>query len=149
MKCFFCGSNQSSVIDKRAVVATGEIRRRRICLKCGNRFTTYERVAGHELCVIKRDGTKESFDRNKLVAGVEKALEKRPALDSLSLIVDQIIEKIKVKGKKEIESKVLGQIVLLELKKIDKVAYLRFASVYRQFQDPSDFKKELDHLKVA
>jgi transcriptional repressor NrdR len=148
MKCFFCGSFQSSVIDKRAVTATGEIRRRRLCLKCGNRFTTYERLVGHELFVIKRDGSKELFDRNKLVSGVEKALEKRPARESLENLVDKILNKVNVKGRKEVQSRILGKAVLSELKKTDKVAYLRFASVYRQFQGAEDFEKELEHLKI-
>jgi transcriptional repressor NrdR len=148
MKCFFCGSNQSSVIDKRAVIGTGEIRRRRECLKCGNRFTTYERVVDYSLYVIKRDGSRELFDRKKLTAGIERALEKRPGLNNLDQLVDRILEKINVKGKKEIASKVLGKTALSELKRLDKVAYLRFASVYRQFNDAGDFKRELEHLKV-
>lgn len=148
MKCFFCGSEQSSVIDKRAVKGSGEIRRRRVCLKCGNRFTTYERIAGFELYVIKRDGSRELFNRGKFSLGIEKALEKRPGRESLDSLVDKIIDKLKVKGKKEIASKALGLAALAELKRMDKVAYLRFASVYRQFQEVGDFKKELENLKI-
>jgi transcriptional repressor NrdR len=148
MKCFFCGSNQSSVIDKRAVVGSGEIRRRRECLKCGNRFTTYERVVDYSLYVLKRDGSKELFDRKKLAVGIEKSLEKRPGLESLDKLVDQILARINVKGKKEINSKALGRAVLTELKKLDKVAYLRFASVYRGFNEVGDFRRELENLKV-
>lgn len=148
MKCFFCGSEQSSVVDKRTVKGTGEIRRRRECLKCGNRFTTYERVVDFELYVLKRNGTKELFDRQKLTAGISRALEKRPALDALDQLVDRVLEKVNVKGKKEIETKQIGKAVCSELKKIDQVAYLRFASVYRNFEDPKDFQKELEHLKI-
>ena len=148
MKCFFCGSNQSSVIDKRTVNGTGEIRRRRECLRCGNRFTTYERVVDYSLYVLKRDGSRELFDRQKLVLGIEKSLEKRPGLEELDKLVDQILARVNVKGKKEIQSKTLGRAVLTELKKLDKVAYLRFASVYRQFNEVGDFKRELEHLKV-
>ncbi len=143
MKCFFCGSEQSSVIDKRAVKGSGEIRRRRKCLKCGNRFTTYERVVGYELYVLKRGGSKELFDKQKLQAGIEKALEKRPALANLDVLIDKIVGRIRTKGKKEIESRAVGLVALSELKKVDKVAYLRFASVYRQFNDLADFQKEL------
>ncbi len=148
MRCFFCASDQSSVIDKRAVKSSGEIRRRRECLNCQQRFTTYERVAAFELFVIKRDGNKQLFDRNKLKNGVARALEKSYAVDKVDEIVDKIVNKLKLKGKKEIESKQIGQVVLSELKKIDKVAYLRFASVYRQFKDPSEFTKELKNLKL-
>ena len=119
MKCFFCGSNQSSVIDKRSVAGTGEIRRRRECLKCGNRFTTYERVVDYSLYVLKRDGSRELFDRKKLTAGIERSLEKRPAISLLDQLVDKILEKVNVKGKKEIDSKVLGKTALSELKKLD------------------------------
>jgi transcriptional repressor NrdR len=148
MKCFFCASFQSSVIDKRAVGGTGEIRRRRECLKCGNRFTTYERVVDYSLYVLKRDGSKELFDRQKLTKGIEKALEKRPGLESLDALVSNILDKVNVKGKKEIQSKVLGRAVLNELRKVDKIAYLRFASVYRGFNEVGDFRRELEHLKV-
>ncbi len=146
MKCVFCGSEQSSVIDKRAVRSTSEIRRRRECLKCHQRFTTYEKVGAFELYVLKRDGTKQIFDRNKIRSGLEKALEKRPLFDSLEEIVDKIVNRLKLKGKKEIDSKIIGQAVLGELKKSDQVAYLRFVSVYRQFKGISDFEKELKHL---
>lgn len=148
MRCFFCASDQSSVIDKRAVKSSGEIRRRRECLNCKQRFTTYERVAAFELFVIKRDATKQLFDRNKLRSGVAKALEKSFAVGKVDEIVDKIVNRLRLKGKKELESKQIGQAVLSELKKVDKVAYLRFASVYRQFKDPSEFTKELKNLKL-
>lgn len=147
MKCLFCGSEQSAVIDKRAVKTTGEIRRRRECLKCHKRFTTYEKISSFELLVIKRDGRREQFDQGKIRAGLVKALEKRPGIDKLDILIDKIVKSLKTKGEKEVESKIIGNMVLSELKKIDQVAYLRFASVYREFKDPGDFTKELKNLK--
>lgn len=150
MKCCFCGSNQSRVIDKREVLSSGEIRRRRECLKCRKRYTTYERVAGLELIVIKRDGRKEHFDREKLRNGIEKALEKRPAVAGIDAIVMRIEAKFRTKGVREVTTRMIGQAVLVELKKLDQIAYLRFASVYRGFQDASDFAKEVETLeKIA
>lgn len=133
-------------MDKRAVAGTGEIRRRRECLKCHQRFSTYEKLAKLEIMVIKRDGRKQIFDKLKLQMGISKALEKRPALDQVEIIADRIEAKMRKEGLKEVTSKVIGRTVLGELKKLDKVAYLRFASVYRQFNKPSDFAKELTSL---
>ena len=146
MYCPFCSSDQSSVIDKRAVKGTGEIRRRRECLKCHKRFTTYERVTALEFYVIKRNGQRQIFDRDKLRSGIARALEKRPAFEEIDRVVTKIESRIRAKGLKEVESKAIGREVLTELKKLDKVAYLRFASVYRQFKDPGDFTKELKTL---
>ncbi len=146
MRCLYCGSDQSSVIDKRAVKSSGEVRRRRECLKCHKRFTTYERIEASELFVIKRDGRKELFDRNKLKRGLEKALEKRPAFSLLDELVGKIESRVRVKGAKEVESKILGKLALAELKKADDIAYLRFISVYRQFNAPDDFRKALQNL---
>lgn len=146
MKCFFCGSDQSKVIDKRTVRGTGEIRRRRECLRCYNRYTSYERLCSFDLVVLKRDGRREIFNREKLKTGLEKALEKRPAVEDLERIVDTVIRRLKARGKKEVESRFVGQVALSELKKVDSVAYLRFASVYRQFQEPDDFTRELKSL---
>ena len=147
MKCLFCGSEQSNVIDKRAVKGLGEIRRRRVCLKCHNRYTTYERIGSFDLFVIKRDGRKETFDRNKIKAGLERALEKRPALSELDALVEKIISSLRLDGKKFVDSKLIGKIALGELKKVDQVGYLRFISVYRHFDKPGDFAKELSCLK--
>jgi transcriptional repressor NrdR len=147
MSCYICGSDLSSVIDKRAVKSTGEIRRRRECLKCHNRFTTYERVCAVELYVVKRDGRKQLFSKEKLASGISRALAKRPAYEKLDEIVAKIETKIWEKRKKEVESKVIGTIILQELKKIDQVAYLRFAAVYRNFGSTSDFEKELVSLE--
>lgn len=148
MRCPFCHSDQSSVIDKRAVKSSGEVRRRRECLKCHKRYTTYEKPIALEIMVIKRDGRKEIFDRLKLQAGLQKSLEKRPGCDQIETIINKIEGRILSKGIKEIQSKFLGQAALSELKKIDTVAYLRFASVYRQFEKIDDFTKELEHLKI-
>ncbi|OGE32123.1 transcriptional regulator NrdR [Candidatus Daviesbacteria bacterium RIFCSPHIGHO2_01_FULL_44_29] len=146
MKCIFCGSDQSKVIDKRAVKGSGEIRRRRECLKCHRRFTTYERVGEIEFYVIKRDGKRQVFDLVKLRSGIAKSLEKRPLVDQVDGLTARIERKLRAKGKNEVSTKLIGQLVLLELKKIDKVAYLRFASVYRHFEDTDDFARELQSL---
>lgn len=146
MKCYFCGSEQSKVIDKRAVRSLGEVRRRRECLKCHKRFTTYEKVCGFELYVIKRDGKKEVFDRDKLRSGLAKALEKRSDSDKVEELTEKIESKLRIKGDREVKSTYIGQLVLSSLKKTDKVAYLRFASVYRDFKELGDFTRELQVL---
>ncbi len=146
MKCPFCASGLSKVVDKRSVDARGEIRRRRECLKCGNRFTTYETLAKFEVLVIKKNGKKQPYNREKLERGLLLALEKRPGIDKVSLIADRIEGRIRTKRLQEIPSRELGRWMLAELKKLDPVAYLRFASVYRTFSDPKDFKKELEAL---
>lgn len=149
MKCIFCGSELSRVVDKRAVGSSGEIRRRRECLKCRKRYTTYERAVVAELVVVKRDGRREAFSSEKLLRGLILALEKCPNASKASLIAEKIETKLRAKGTNEVTSKAIGQMVLLELKKIDKIAYLRFVSVYRHYQDPSDFVRELESLEVA
>lgn len=146
MRCPFCSNLSNRVLDKRLVSGTGEIRRRRECLHCQGRFTTYERLSNLQFLVIKKDGHKEPYDRNKLRDGVTKALEKRPEYQNLDEFVSKIERKIWKKGISEINSRYIGKIVLSELKKIDSVAYLRFASVYRHFQDPKDFAKELESM---
>ncbi len=146
MKCPFCGSQLSKVVDKRAVLSRGEIRRRRECLKCASRYTTYETLAAVEILVIKKDGRREPFIQEKLRSGIIRALEKRPGIEKVSTIVDRIEARIRRRGFKEIPSQTLGKWVLTELKKLDSVAYLRFASVYRSFGDPKDFAKELKTL---
>ena len=146
MKCPFCQSSLSKVVDKRSVSGRGEIRRRRECLKCSRRFTTYETVAQLELAVIKKDGRREPFSEQKLHSGLLKALEKRPGIDRVPKIVDRIEARIRSKRLSEIESQAIGKWVLSELKKLDSIAYLRFASVYRDFGDPRDFAKEIKTL---
>ena len=146
VKCPFCQSNLSKVVDKRSVDSRGEIRRRRECLKCDNRFTTFETLAKVEILVIKKDGRKEVYIREKLEKGLIKALEKRPGIDKVSLILDRIESRIRVKRLREVPSAILGKWMLTELKKLDPVAYLRFVSVYRTFSDPKDFRRELETL---
>ena len=146
MKCPFCQSSLSKVVDKRSVSGRGEVRRRRECLKCSRRFTTYETVAKLELAVIKKDGRREPFSEQKLHSGLLKALEKRPGIDRVPKIVDRIEARIRSKRLSEIESQAIGKWVLSELKKLDPIAYLRFASVYRDFGDPRDFAKEIKTL---
>ena len=127
-------------------MGSDRIRRRRECIKCLKRFTTYESLAHLRVLVIKKDGRREPYDEDKLRVGVLKALEKRPSLDKAEKIIDRIEGRLRVRGVKEISSKLLGSWVLSELKKVDGVAYLRFASVYRTFQDPEDFMTELKSL---
>jgi transcriptional repressor NrdR len=146
MKCIFCGE-ETKVTDKRD--SDGETRRRRECLKCKKRFTTYERVEDLNLIVIKKDKSRQPFSREKLKSGILKACEKRPIeTDKIDHIVNEIERKLrnKIKGK-EIESGTIGEEVMKELKKLDKVAYIRFASVYRDFKDVSDFKKEIKEVE--
>jgi len=134
------------VVDKRTVESRGEIRRRRECLKCSRRFTTYETRAEIEVIVIKKDGKKQPFDREKMERGLIRALEKRPGIDKVSLMLDRIEGRIRAKRLQEVPSHQLGKWILAELKKADPIAYLRFASVYRTFSDPKDFRKELETL---
>lgn len=143
MNCPFCSDASNRVVDKRSVTGSGEIRRRRECLRCQGRFTTYERLSNLQFLVIKKDGRREPYNRDKLRGGIIRALEKRPAAEQLDEFVSKIERKIWKKGISEITSRQIGKVVLSELKKIDSVAYLRFASVYRQFQDPNDFAREL------
>jgi transcriptional repressor NrdR len=139
MICPYCNYKESKVTDKRT--SPDGIRRRRECLKCKKRFTTYERIERTDLYVIKKDGRREKFDIKKLEAGIEKALEKRPIpQDKINKMISAIDEQIRKAGKKEVKSSVIGELVMKKLKKLDDVAYVRFASVYRQFQDINDFK---------
>ena len=145
MLCPYCNHAETKVTDKRD--SEGVARRRRECLKCGKRFTTYERVE-FDLIVVKKDGKRERFNRDKLKAGIEKAFEKRDfSAEKIDKIVSDVEARIhrKVKGK-EIKSSKIGEIVMSKLKKVDKVAYIRFASVYREFGDLGDFKQELKDL---
>lgn len=146
MKCIFCGG-ETKVTDKRD--SEGETRRRRECLKCRKRFTTYERVEEPNFIVIKKDKTREPFSREKLQGGILKACEKRPVeTEKIDKIINEIERKIrnKIRGK-EVTSEEIGEFVVKALKRLDKVAYIRFASVYRDFQDVKDFKKEIKELK--
>ena len=145
MLCPFCKSDDLKVTDKRASGISG-IRRRRECLKCGKRFTTYERPE-IEINVVKKDGRREAFSRDKLKSGFMKACEKRPiSIEEIDKVLDDIEESLMKKGK-EINSKIIGELVMRKLKKLDKIAYIRFASVYRDFQDLKDFRKEIREIK--
>lgn len=136
----------NKVVDKRGVEGRGEIRRRRECLKCGKRFTTYETLARLQILVIKKDNRREPYDQGKLRSGIIKALEKRPGIDKVDRIVERIEGKIRARGLREVPTMQLGKWILSELKKLDPIAYLRFISVYNTFTDPRDFAKELKIL---
>lgn len=146
MKCPFCDSILNKVVDKRSVEGRGEIRRRRECLKCGKRFTTYETMAKLQILVIKKDGRREPYNQAKLLSGLSKSLEKRPSFEKSAKIIEKIESKIRARGIREVPTTQLGRWVLSELKKLDGIAYLRFISVYNTFSDPKDFEKELKIL---
>lgn len=147
MKCPFCGHIEDRVIDSRSGREGDVIRRRRECLKCERRFTSYERVEEVLPMVIKKDGRREAFDRQKILHGLEKALEKRPIdIASREKLVDSIEKKLLSMGLKEVPSSEVGREVMDCLKELDKVAYVRFASVYREFKDINEFMAELRTL---
>ena len=145
MKCPFCGKDNTQVLESRATDDGTGIRRRRECVKCGKRFTTVEKVRGTALWVVKKDGTREAFDREKVKRGVLRAIEKRPvSLDLVNEIVDDVEREMLRAEKEEIPSREVGNAVLKRLKKVDKVAWLRFASVYLEFEDLGDFEKAIE-----
>ena len=147
MKCPYCGYDESKVIDSRPTDEGERIRRRRECLKCGKRFTTYEVIETVPVVVIKRDKSRETFDRNKLLCGLLRACEKRPvSLDTLERAVDEIQNTLQNSLDREIPSTVIGKLAMDKLKNIDEVAYVRFASVYRQFKDINTFMEELSRM---
>jgi len=147
VKCPFCGSIEDKVIDSRTSKEGDAIRRRRECLKCGKRFTSYEHVDNVLPMVIKKDGRREPFDRSKILSGLKKACEKRAiGIETLEAITDSIEKKLIGLGVKEIQSTWIGEEVMAALKELDKVAYVRFASVYRQFKDINEFMNEVKTL---
>ncbi len=147
MKCPFCNYPDSKVVDSRPTDEGTSIRRRRECLHCLKRFTTYETVERLPLMLVKRDGTREPYDRNKLLSGVMKACEKRPVPQArLEQLVDTVEQKLFGTLETEISSQKIGEMVMQELKNVDEVAYVRFASVYRQFKDINTFLEELNSL---
>lgn len=147
MKCPFCGYDDSKVVDSRPTDEGTSIRRRRECLKCLKRFTTYETVERMPLMLVKRDGTRQVYDRQKLLNGLMKACEKRPvSLAQLEQIVDNVEQKVFGTLESEVSSKTIGELVMEQLRKVDEVAYVRFASVYRQFKDINTFMEELNTL---
>jgi len=147
MKCPFCGYQEDKVVDSRATQEESAVRRRRECLKCGKRFTTYEYVEEVSLMVIKKDGRREPFDRKKILGGIIRACEKRPvSMDKMEEIVSSVEHSIQKKSDREIDSSRIGELVMERLKGLDDVAYVRFASVYRQFKDVSQFMSELKDI---
>ncbi len=147
MKCPFCGCLESKVLDSRPTEEGTSIRRRRECIECQKRFTTYEKIEEIPLVVVKKDGRREPFDRNKILSGFLKACEKRPvSVDELEKAADEIEREIRNTLDREVNSKEIGEMVMEKLKEIDEVAYVRFASVYRQFKDINRFKEELEKL---
>lgn len=147
MLCPYCMQSELKVIDKREADEKS-IRRRRECLKCGKRFTTYERIESADLIVVKKDGRRERFEREKLKRGILKACEKRPVTNEMiERVMDEIETDLRNEDRVEIPSKKIGQLVMRKLKKTDKIAYIRFASVYREFQDVDSFAKEVKSLK--
>ena len=149
MHCPFCAAPDSKVIDSRLVVENNQVRRRRECVSCKERFTTYEIAELVLPRVVKNDGRRSPFDENKLRVGMLKALEKRPvAVEAVEAAVSRIIHKLRSRGEKEVSSNFIGELVMQELRAMDQVAYVRFASVYRSFQDINAFKEEIDRLEI-
>ncbi len=148
MQCIRCGSLDDKVIDSRMSKDGSSIRRRRECLKCSHRFTTYEQLERNDLRVIKRDGTREPFRREKLSDGIIKACEKRPVpIEVIERAVEEIVSKLQQENVKEIPTRLIGPFVMRKLQEIDSVAYVRYASVYRQFQDVGEFIDEIQSLE--
>ena len=147
MKCPFCSFEESKVIDSRPTDEGQRIRRRRECLSCGKRFTTYEIIESLPIIVIKKDKSRETFNRDKLMTGLLRACEKRPvSIDTLDTMIDEIETTLQNSLDREVSSEKIGQLVMEKLKKIDEVAYVRFASDYRQFKDINTFMRELNKL---
>jgi len=147
MRCPFCRQDDDKVIDSRSADEGSAVRRRRECLACRKRYTTYERVEEMPLRVLKKDGRREPFDRNKIRAGLLKACEKRPiSMERIDGVVREIEKEIYEGSEKEVSSNVIGEVVMQKLRDLDQVAYVRFASVYRAFKDPSQFLEELRPL---
>jgi transcriptional repressor NrdR len=150
MHCPFCNTPDSKVIDSRLVTENNQVRRRRECIDCKERFTTYETAELVLPRIIKNDGRRSPFDENKLRIGMLKALEKRPVgVEAVDTAISHIIHKLRTTGEKEVDSKFIGELVMRELLTMDQVAYVRFASVYRSFQDINAFIKEIDQLEIT
>ena len=148
MKCPFCEFHDSKVIDSRAAEEGNSIRRRRECLQCARRFTTYEMVEDLPLRVVKKDGRRMAFDRSKILNGLMKACEKRPiSLEVLEETADKVEKELRNSMEREIPSRLIGEVLMKHLKNLDHVAYVRFASVYREFTDIDNFMQELEALK--
>ena len=147
MKCPYCGADDDRVVDSRALKEGAEIRRRRECIVCGRRFTTYEYVEIAPLMVVKQDGRRERFDRAKLTRSVKLAIAKRPVPEgAVGKLVAEIEEKCHELAAQEVPSERIGEMVMSRLRTLDEVAYIRFASVYRKFQDAGEFKREIERM---
>lgn len=147
MKCPFCSYDDTRVVDSRLGREGNNIRRRRECIECGRRFTTYERIEETLPLVIKKDGRREAFDRQKIVGGMQRACEKRPvSIATIESVVDKLEQTLQECGEKEIDSSRIGEYVMEALQQVDEVAYVRFASVYRQFRDINEFMSELSDI---
>ena len=147
MHCPFCAANDTKVIDSRLVGEGDQVRRRRGCVACGERFTTFETAELVMPRLIKQDGSRQPFDEEKLRAGMQRALEKRPvSVERLEEAIARIKQQLRATGEREVKSLVLGELVMTELSKLDEVAYIRFASVYRRFQDLNEFREEIERL---
>lgn len=147
MKCRYCSSTESKVVDSRPTEDGTSIRRRRECINCGKRFTTYEKIEEIPIMVIKKDGTREPFDSEKILSGVRKACEKRPVSTAdMERLVDNVVREVFNSLEQEVRSEAIGEMVMNRLKDLDEVAYVRFASVYRQFKDINTFMNELKIL---
>ncbi|MCC5797316.1 MULTISPECIES: transcriptional regulator NrdR [Methylophaga] len=148
MRCPFCGADDSKVIDSRLSAEGDAIRRRRMCVVCNERFTTYETAELSMPRLIKRDDSREQFDENKLKAGIMRALEKRPvSTDAIDQAVKSIVRKLWATGEREVQSRLVGDWVMDALRELDEVAYVRFASVYRSFQDVNAFREEIERME--
>lgn len=147
MICPFCSHADTKVIDSRLGKEGNNIRRRRECMACGKRFTTYERIEETLPLIVKKDGRRESFDRVKIIGGLKKACEKRPiSISTIEKLVDRVELSLQESGEKEIEASRIGEAIMEQLREIDQVAYVRFASVYRQFTDINEFMSELKEI---
>lgn len=147
MYCPFCGANETKVVDSRLVAEGQQIRRRRECVQCHERFTTFEAAELLMPKVVKTDGTRQPFDEDKLRAGIQRALEKRPVgVEEFEACLTRIKHRLRASGERELPSREVGEAVMAELRKLDQVAYVRFASVYRSFQDIHEFRAEIDRL---
>jgi len=147
MHCPFCSAEDTKVVDSRLVADGGQVRRRRRCISCDERFTTYETAELQLPRLIKSDGSREPFDEDKLRRGVQKALEKRPvSVEQIEAALHRVIRQLQALADREVLSRVVGEAVMAELRQLDHVAYVRFASVYRDFQDLNEFRAEIDRL---
>lgn len=147
MKCPFCGKDEDKVLESRTISDGEAIRRRRECISCGERFTSYERIETAPVMVIKKDGRREPFQREKIESGIRKAVEKRPvSIEDIEHLVNDMEKTLSDRLKKEVTSLEIGEMIMERLQKLDQVAYVRFASVYRQFKDVKEFVKEVEDI---